>query len=223
MSKPAVKHKLEPSPLKLKGPYKRQRTDLDYSKCIICQKVTKDAVSTATEKGKKTFITRLREKLQVDDADATDLYYYINDIIQDDDGEWSFKSGVTIVWHREHYSAFTNLSNMVEKATKSTESFMHLERLHRTEFLWKELCMFCGHKTHKHVHETIMVSTFEFCTNLEDEVKRQNDDVMRCKVGGDFMKLIALEARYHKMCRRDYFNQVKKTNSNASQSFTPYN
>ena len=208
---------MEESPMKVKVPSKRQRIGPDFKKCLFCQQCTNVALSSASAIGIKTFFKTLKQRKEGGDCA---LYDELKSFIIDEEEEWSWKStDMHIMWHRGCYSSFTSqehLSRTVQESS-STECFQSLSRYRREEFDWKSLCMFCGKKSYKRDKKLINVSTFEFCTTLDRCVNERRDEAMKCRVG-DFTKLIALEARYHKGCHSLYIN-VKKQSSTQSQSF----
>lgn len=83
--------------------------------------------------------------------------------------------------------------------------------------------MFCEKKAYKRDKTLICVGTFEFGDTLEQRVDEKCDYGMKCKVG-DFKKLIANEARYHKGCHSKYIVRKKDSDDiGASTSDTPHN
>ena len=68
----------------------------------------------------------------------------------------------------------------------------------------KKKCMFCDKTNYKGNKTLIRVEYETFWKTLDKIAKGKNDHDLRRKVGGDFSKLPALEARYHKNCHAAY-------------------
>ena len=61
----------------------------------------------------------------------------------------------------------------------------------------------------------LRVEIWSFWETLEKRCNERNDYYLRMKIGGDFTKLAALKARYHKTCHASYTKQytyAKKQN-----------
>ena len=88
--------------------------------------------------------------------------------------------------------------------------------------------MFCDKTNYKGNKTLILVEYGTFWKTLDKIAKEKNDHDLRRKVGGDFSKLPALEARYHKNCHAAYTKRSleKMTHKNhydeAFLNFTPY-
>ena len=88
--------------------------------------------------------------------------------------------------------------------------------------------MFCDKTNYKGNKTLIRVKYETFWKTLDKIAKEKNDLDLRRKVGGDFSKLPALEARYHKNCHAAYTkcSVEKMTHKNhydeAFSNFTPY-
>ena len=78
----------------------------------------------------------------------------------------------------------------------------------------KKKCMFCDKTNYKGNKTLIRVEYETFWKTLDKIAKEKNDHDLRRKVGGDFSKLPALEARYHKNCHAAY---TKRSVENDSQ------
>ncbi|MES9881199.1 MAG: hypothetical protein ABW185_10000 [Sedimenticola sp.] len=83
--------------------------------------------------------------------------------------------------------------------------------------------MFCEQKSFRKDKALICVASFEFCKTLEQRAEDKCDYAMQCKVG-DFSKLIANDARYHKACHSKYIVRRQKTpgDSEAGTSNMPH-
>ena len=62
--------------------------------------------------------------------------------------------------------------------------------------------MFCEKTKHKKCNKLIKVHSDEFCGKIEKIGEEKGDHGLRVKIGGDFSKLLLLEAHYHnkKLC-----------------------
>ena len=71
---------------------------------------------------------------------------------------------------------------------------------------------------HQGCRNSLRVETLSFWDTLEKQCNERNDLYLRMKIGGDFTKLVALEARYYKTCHASYIKQytyTKKQNNLA--------
>ena len=129
-----------------------------------------------------------------------------------------------LLWHRNCFSAFTsstNLSNLSTQSNKDdTLSSPSSSRALRKAFSFKELCFFCGQKSYKKDKKLLLVSTFEFGETLKKRVEEKNDFEIIRRVGGEFIKLVALDARYHKGYHSKYTVEEKKNSEQPSDPHT---
>ena len=128
-----------------------------------------------------------------------------------------------LLWHKNCFSAFTsstNLSNLSTQSNKDdTLSSPSSSRAPRKALNFKELCFLCDQKSYKNDKKLFLVSTFKFGETLKRRVEEKSDFEMIRRVGGDFRKLVALNARYHKCCHSKYTVEEKK---NSEQPIDPH-
>lgn len=206
---------MEPSPLKLKPSWepKRRKVVIDFRKCIICQKEDEQKSRKASPQGLTTFLRVLKTR---NDAGHNIQYERLEALIRiNNDDEFEFIEPVpTFLWHKNCYSSFTSITNLstlqLSGDTEDQPSTSKGNVRARESFKLKELCMFCGKKSYKRDRMLVRVATFEFGSTLKRRVEEKNDMEMKARVGGDFTKLIALEARYHKACHSGYIKKSKE-------------
>ena len=73
---------------------------------------------------------------------------------------------------------------------------------------FKKVCMFCEKEKHKGCKSMVRVEYQRFWETLDTFCTKRDDNYLRLKVCGDFSKLPALEARYHKSCHAAYIKQA---------------
>ena len=66
-------------------------------------------------------------------------------------------------------------------------------------------------KTNQGCRNLLRVEIPSFWETLEKRCNERNDSYLRMKIGGDFMKLATLEARYYKTCHASYIKQYTYT------------
>ena len=73
----------------------------------------------------------------------------------------------------------------------------------------KENCMFCTFKKHKKESRLVEVQYDDVIKNIEEQCNTIKDEELRLRIGGDFSKLPAFEARYHPGCYKSIFRTKK--------------
>ena len=203
---------METSQLKLKKTAKKRRSSLDLNKCIICQSATEEPVRKASSQGIETFLSALHARQNAGDTEVAEN---IDMCIENaPDNKCKFKESLgDIYWHKGCYSTYTSKSHLarLEIDSESIENpGPSTSKVQRKSFNWKEMCIFCGKRSYKKDKNLINVATFEYCSTLERRAREKGDTELGCRVG-DFSKLIANEAKYHKGCHSKYIKQDKCT------------
>ena len=123
-----------------------------------------------------------------------------------------------IKWHKSCYTSTTSKKNLSHlkseqeitevEGESSSASEIQTRRSSVIDFDWKK-CIFCQKIYHGKDKNLINVSTFQFCQTLERTVNLKNDSYLKLHVG-DFSKLMANEAVYHKGCHANYIKIKEK-------------
>ena len=87
-----------------------------------------------------------------------------------------------------------------------------------TNIDFKSVCFFCEKITRKNDRKLVRVQWPNFWESLEEKCSEKEDHNLQMKIGGDFSKLPALEARYHKDCHALYM----KNKLSSSGRKSPY-
>ena len=90
----------------------------------------------------------------------------------------------------------------------SSASEIQTRRSSVINFNWKK-CIFCQKIYDGKDKNLINVSAFQFCQTLELTVNLKNDSYLKLHIG-DFSKLMAIEAVYHKGCQANYIKIKEK-------------
>ena len=200
------------SPVRLApSPKKRRLQSTSLSKCFVCQKSSEGLV-TPGDVGYSTFIKAVKLRFE---AGEEDLYNRLEKLLDQDSSSIADSYKSEIKWHKACYTTVTskkNLSHLKDVAvtgesTNSTQD-VSTRRSQVSDFDWKK-CIFCQKCYHGKDKNLINVSTFRFCQTLEHVVHQKNDEKLKLHLG-DFSKLIANEAVYHKGCHALYINVKEK-------------
>ena len=90
----------------------------------------------------------------------------------------------------------------------SSASEIQTRRSSVIDFDWKK-CVFCQKIYHGKDKNLINVSAFQFCQTLERTVNLKNDSYLKLHIG-DFSKLMAIDAAYHKGYHGNYIKIKEK-------------
>ena len=117
-----------------------------------------------------------------------------------------------IKWYKSCYTSTTSKTNLSylknEKeiteveGENSSASETQTRRSSVIDFDWKK-CIFCQKIYHGKDKNLINVSTFQFSQTLERTVNFKNDSYLKLHIG-NFSKLMANDAVYHKGCHANY-------------------
>ena len=199
--------KLVPSP-------KKRRLSTSSAKCFICQK-SSEGLTAPGHVGYSTFIKAVRFRFE---AGEEELYRRLESVL--DEGctsihEW-YRS--QIKWNKSCYTSTTSKKNLSHlkneqeitevEGENSSASEIQTRRSSVIDFDWKK-CIFCQKIYHGKDKNLINVSTFQFCQTLERTVNLQNDSYLKLHIG-DFSKLMANEAVYHKGRHANYIKIKEK-------------
>ena len=212
---------------------KKRKCGANASNCFICKKKGTNMRKPGNA-GKTSFINALTVRERCGGYNLIDL----NEII--DYEQKSFKSPYEdqVRWHKECYSTYVSKSNLKhirqednhdsELTSSSANNESMLTRSAIPAIDLKKKCMFCDKTNYKGNKTLIRIEYETFWKTLDKIAKEKNDHDLRRKVGGDFSKLPAMEARYHKNCHAAYTKHSveKMTHKNhydeAFSNFTPY-
>ena len=178
---------------------------IKWSKCLICQVDTGEAIRQGTEAGINSFTSACKQR-------NDELYERIYK-------DFERLSEFNVVWHGKCFQSYTskrNLSFVRAKSpsdpslskpcdiSESTDARMSRSKVSQTDW---NLCMFCQKKKHKGVKEMCTVCTFDACKTIQNAAELREDEEMMIRIKD--IDLIAAEAKYHKSCHSQY---VSKTN-----------
>ena len=219
----------ECSPLKLTSA-KRPKISVSAEHCFICKKP--GTLRKPGDQGKKTFIDALIRRKYCGNYELFNLLHII------DTEKKEFKEEVTdfVRWHKDCYSSYVSKTNILhvcsdvtaQELTSESPSSSRVTRSTNPTIDLKKVCLFCSKTNYKGNKKMSQVEYETFWKTLEQRVKEKKDDDLIRKIGNDFSKLPALEARYHKECYASYLkpDQVTGTPVNnydiAFQSFKLY-
>ena len=205
------------SPLKLQSERIKRQKIIDESKCLICNKSGK---LTSPYLIILCFFQRPESK-----DDNLGIKCFINKETN------SFQDDIysSIRWHKVCYASFTSKKNMtsalkhmddnVFKGQCSADSSEPSTRSKVcTNIDFKSVCFFCEKITRKNDRKLVRVQWPNFLESLEEKCSEKEDHNLRMKIDGDFSKLPALEARYHKDCHALYM----KNKLSSSGGKNPY-
>ena len=155
---------------------KRRKLDINFKRCVICQKDGEQKLRQGSVQGQKSFLRVL--KLRNDNVDCIEYNRVITVLKTNDLDELDICDSVTeLLWHKNCFSAFTsstNLSNLSGQSNKDdTLSSPSSSRAPRKAFNFIELCFFCCQKSYKKDKKLLLVSTFEFGETLKRRVEEQ--------------------------------------------------
>ena len=204
----------EESPVKLQVPVKRRKITVNPSQCFICGKG--GMLRDPGDQGKSSFVKALLVRKNCGKYDKRDFVHII------DFGNHCFYDEVTnnVRWHKQCYSSYASKSNIqyfidsetVENvcsvSTSATSTSSCTRSKVDTAIDFTTVCMFCEKAKHKGNKRMIRVEYEKFWTTLESVCDKKEDNYLCLKIGGDFSKLPALEARYHKECHSAYTKET---------------
>ena len=128
-----------------------------------------------------------------------------------------------IRWHKNCYASFVSNRNIqyfqsssLDESKPDEENNTAETRSQSTLFDLKLKCMFCGFKKHKKDTRLIAVQYEKVIRSIEARCNELQDDSLKRKIGYDFSKLPALEAKYHKNCYLSYFKSTETTNDKST-------
>ena len=134
-----------------------------------------------------------------------------------------------IKWHKSCYTSTTSKKNLSHlkneqeitevEGESSSASEIQTRRSSVIDFDWKK-CIFCQKIYHGKYKNLINVSTFQFCQTLERTVNLKNDSYLKLHIG-DFSKLMANEAVYHKVAMQITSKSKKKYPSQRETLLLP--
>ena len=204
------------SPLKLKKVIKKRRISIDNGKCFICKSTSK-YLRNPGDVGKKTFIESLIIKIDRR-IETTDGY---EDIVDFDNKIFFEPIKDDIRWHKNCFSSFTSKTNL--KQCSQNNSLPNKTDINCAPSLsctrskinvnidFKKVCFLCEKINHEGCRNLMRVEIPSFWETLEKRCNERNDSYLRMEIGGDFTKLAASEARYHKTCHASYIKQYTYT------------
>ena len=76
--------------------------------------------------------------------------------------------------------------------------------------------MFCEKAKRNKCNKLIKVESDKFCDKIEKICNEKGDHVLSVKTGGDFSKLLLLEAHYHKKCHAAYVKRAQLKSNDAN-------
>ena len=114
---------------------------------------------------------------------------------------------------------FTSSTNIAALQHRDTIPSTSQGQLSRQAFNFQELCIFCCKKSQNKDRFLFRVSTDDFCNTLQSRSGEERDAEISRRIGGDFSKLIPLEARYHKACHSRYIIQNKTSTSHIESAY----
>ena len=201
----------EASPVKF-IPKKRRRYNIDWTKCIICQKdITGEKLSKPTPHGLERF---------------KQCSVIRHDEVSDRMAEYICEISTNICWHTKCYKLYTNKTH-IDRITKRQESATNTSttsttitsdstsdieavkgtRSAREATDWTK-CVICQKLSHKNVKEMIFIRSPDGDKALKNAANVLQDQDMLIQILE--VDLLAADARYHKPCRDNYVMQAKR-------------
>ena len=210
--------KVAPSPKKL-------RVSSDLEKCFICQKVSTkvEGLITPGRQGYTTFVYAANLRHSKGDDD---IYERLQSFL-DTTGKVIDQSHYgSIKWHKSCHCSFTSKKNIshlandgiapaVQSMSKEQETKeIRTKRSTSGKLDWTK-CLFCQQLSYKKEKKLHKVITYEFGDPLKKKANETDDAQLKLHVG-DFSKLIANDAVYHKGCHPNYMSQKQKLRKEPS-------
>ena len=133
-------------------------------------------------------------------------------------------SGHEIKWHKNCYASyisnrnltFAQLTSTVEVPAVVVDSDSLATRSQSTLFNLKTNCMFCGYKKYRQDNRLITIQYESVLRNVEKRCMELDDFGFKRKIGGDFSRLPALEAKYHSRCYNAYMKKKEVSQTEIS-------
>ena len=126
---------------------------------------------------------------------------------------WKEEISDKVRWHVNCYASYVSPQNIKQSSFCSTDISMQIEtiatRSQKPLINLKENCMFCTFKKHKKESRLVEVQYDDVIKKIEEQCNTIKDEELRLRIGGDFSKLPAFEARYHPGCYKSFFRTKK--------------
>ena len=198
------------SPVKLYHTGER-KLEIRSFKCLICgRQEKKDNMRNPQSKGITTFINFLIIRKNCNGYTLQEFGEYI---------DFETKSWIGDVsqlrWHANCYAAFVNKrdietsADVYEASASTTRSRADLI----SDFSRK--CFFCGYTKHKGDSKLKLIQYENSLKKLEAKCEEKHDQDFKRKIGGDFSKLPAYDAKYHALCYKNYMKDDKPKAQNV--------
>jgi hypothetical protein len=181
------------SPLKLGPAPKKARRSTDLSKCIVCQRNSKESLSVAGEKGLTT-LTNASSVMKDD----------VFKILHEDPRPIPGK----VHYHRSCYASYTSKTNLSHKTSQSckqpesgNESRSTRSAANNTNW---QMCVVCQQRKHGSDWKLHKLQTYNAEEGLKQAARERNDEAMKRRI--EVEDLIARDAVYHVSCLASYKN-----------------
>lgn len=192
----------ESSPVKLK--LAKRKLDIKCWKCLICSKRLGQLGRRPKEQGTISFINALNERKYCNGFSICEFEQYI------DFDKKEFKEHVKdqIKWHVSCYAAFISKQNITGGSSSNVLNVPNT-RASKPLINLKTNCIFCGFQKHNKVKKLVCIEYETVLQNIEKQCDLKKDTDLRLRIGGDFSKLPAFEAKYHATCYKTYMRDYK--------------
>ena len=184
--------------------------------CLICGKrAGKSVLRNPKAQGITAFITALLSRKICNGFSINEF----DSVIDFEEKVWKGDK-TQVKWHPNCYATYVSKRNVEfcnedivvtddiepQCSTKSTRSQDPMIDL-------KTKCMFCGYTKHHNDTYLVEVQYESVLRGLESRCTEKNDLEFKRKIGGDFSKLPALEAKYHANCYKTYMKVSQSSSS----------
>lgn len=197
------------SPVKL---FKPKKLVIKPSLCLICGQSIGPYGRKPKEKGIAAFIDALEQRKYCNNNYITEY----KDVIDFEKRCWKEQFLDKINWHVNCYASFVSKHNIRDTKNSETHKMEDIEnpstntRSNKPSIDLKTNCMFCCCKKRKKESRLVLLQLDSVVKNIEKQCNIKNDEDLRLRIGGDFSKLPAFEAKYHPNCYKSFMRQQKE-------------
>lgn len=155
----------------------RLSSDLDWTKCIFCQKKGKanDSLRNSTDEG----INRVREASEIRQhykSDRNTILFNVEHL------------SLSAKWHKNCYATFTSKEKLDrikkqtfdinDNASKDSSPYLHTRSTQKSDPNWMS-CLICG----KQGNQLCQIQTFQAGEKLRHAAEKRNDQTVKLRLG----------------------------------------
>ena len=190
-------------------------------KCLICGKQgKKEEMAEPKEQSISTFTNALILRKECNGYTLDEFSEFVDIKTK----QWKIDISL-IRWHRNCYKSYVSKQNIqfgrtVDNNTAKSSNEDQTSTRSRNELPdLKTSCFFCGFQKRNKDKKLCLIQFDETLKKLEKQCNLKNDSELRRKIGGDFSKLPAYDAKYHSTCYKAY---MRSPEEKVEQSESPH-